>query len=150
MRILLVYPYFTDKRIDEQDIIAPPTGLYYVGAMLKKHGCRVNILNLNSPEISMPVIKKKLSDIKPDIIGFSIVHANRWGAIDVAGLAREAVPSAAIVFGGVGAAFLWKFLLSRFKRIDYVIVGEGERLFSSSAGPLHPRDPPARWRPMKY
>jgi len=133
MKILLIYPYFLEKRIDEQDIGAPPMGLYYVGAMLKKHGHAVDILNLNSRKMSAAEIKKQISQSMPDLIGFSILHANRWGGIDVASLAREVVPGVPIVFGGVGATFLWKFLLAHFKQIDYAIVGEGEYPFLNLA-----------------
>ena len=34
MKVLLVYPYFIDRRINEEDVSAIPMGLYYVGAML--------------------------------------------------------------------------------------------------------------------
>ena len=133
MKILLIYPYFLEKRIDEQDIGAPPMGLYYVGAMLKKHGHAVDILNLNRQRLSDVEIKKEISKSAPDLIGFSILHGNRWGAIDAASLAKEVVPDAPIVFGGVGATFLWKFLLTHFKQIDYAISGEGEYSFLNLA-----------------
>jgi anaerobic magnesium-protoporphyrin IX monomethyl ester cyclase len=45
MKVLLVYPYFLEKRIHEEDISALPIGLYYVGALLKSHGYEVEILN---------------------------------------------------------------------------------------------------------
>ena len=45
MKILLIYPYFLDKRIHEYDISVPPIGIYYVGAMLKENDYDVQIYN---------------------------------------------------------------------------------------------------------
>ena len=66
---------------------------------------------------------------KPDVIGFSILHANRWGGIEVARIAKHIDAKIQIVFGGIGASFLWKHLLTHFPEIDYVVVGEGEYSF---------------------
>ncbi len=37
MKILLIYPYWLEKRADIQDVIIPPIGLYYVGSVLKEN-----------------------------------------------------------------------------------------------------------------
>ncbi|MGD9061669.1 MAG: radical SAM protein, partial [Desulfobacterales bacterium] len=66
---------------------------------------------------------------KPDVIGFSILHANRWGAIDIARIAKQVNPKVKIVFGGIGATFLWEHFLTHFQEVDYVIIGEGEYPF---------------------
>jgi radical SAM superfamily enzyme YgiQ (UPF0313 family) len=34
-----------------------------------------------------------------------------------------------IVFGGVGATFLWEHFLTHFSEVDYVVIGEGEHTF---------------------
>jgi|GEM_PF-4446460 len=36
MKILLIYPYWLEKRADIQDITVPPIGMYYMGAVLKR------------------------------------------------------------------------------------------------------------------
>ena len=126
MKTLLIYPYFLDKRVHEYDISVPPMGVYYVGAMLKENGYDVQIYNWHkvnqTPDIISDVIKKE----RPDIIGFSILHANRWGGIDIAKIAKELNPEIKIVFGGIGATFLWEHLLTHFHDIDYIVLGEGE------------------------
>ncbi|MGA6925137.1 MAG: B12-binding domain-containing radical SAM protein, partial [Desulfosarcina sp.] len=84
MKILLVYPYFLDHRIDEEDISAVPMGLYYVGAMLLANGYAVDILNAYDLGHAPQKIHQVLNDRRPDVVGFSILHANRWGGIDIA------------------------------------------------------------------
>lgn len=129
MNIVLVYPYFLEARIHVEEIAAIPMGLYYVGAMLKAHGHSVDIVNWHRRPDSMDPIKETLISKHPDIIGFSIVHANRWGAIDIAGLAKRIDPQVTVVVGGIGATFLWRHLLTHFEQIDYAVLGEGERTF---------------------
>ncbi|MBC2710581.1 MAG: cobalamin B12-binding domain-containing protein [Desulfosarcina sp.] len=129
MKILLVYPYFLDNRINEEDISAIPMGLYYVGAMLRANGYAVDILNGYNLGRSPHRIYQVLGDKRPDVVGFSILHANRWGGIDIARRVKKVNPKATVVFGGVGATFLWEHFLTHFPEIDYVIRGEGEHSF---------------------
>jgi anaerobic magnesium-protoporphyrin IX monomethyl ester cyclase len=125
-RIALVYPYFLEARIHTEEIAAVPLGLYYVGAMLKAHGYEAAILNWHAADRSAAAIERALGALTPDILAFSIVHANRWGAIDIARIAKRLNPQVTIVCGGIGATFLWHHLLTHFEEIDYVIRGEGE------------------------
>ncbi|MBW2107082.1 MAG: radical SAM protein [Deltaproteobacteria bacterium] len=131
MKILLVYPYplFDRSRAYEQDIHAVPIGLYYIGAVLKEHGYDVEVLNWSqihkTPEKIIDTLRKK----KPDILGFSILNANRWAGIEIARIAKSLNPDTRIIFGGVGATFLWKHLLTHFAEIDYIVLGEAESVF---------------------
>lgn len=129
MKILLVYPYFIDQRISEEDVSAVPMGLYYVAAMLRANGYAVDILNAYNLKGVPHRIYQVLGNLRPDIVGFSILHANRWGGIDIARMVKKAIPKALVVFGGVGATFLWEHFLGHFPEIDYVIRGEAEHSF---------------------
>ncbi|HSO18675.1 MAG TPA: radical SAM protein [Desulfosarcina sp.] len=129
MKILLVYPYFLDDRISDEDVSAIPMGLYSIGAMLRANGYAVDILNAHNLGRAPHRIYQVLGDIRPDVVGFSILHANRWGGIDMARMVKKVQPHAAVVFGGVGATFLWEHLLAHFPDIDYVVRGEGEHTF---------------------
>jgi len=129
MKILLVYPYFLDNRINEEDVSAFPMGLYYVGAMLRANGYAVDILNGYNLGRAPHRIYQVLGDKRPDVVGFSILHANRWGGIDIARMAKKVNPNVTVVFGGVGATFLWEHFLTHFPQIDYVVRGEGEHSF---------------------
>ncbi|MCG2721695.1 MAG: radical SAM protein [Thermodesulfovibrionales bacterium] len=129
MKILLIYPYFLDDRLQAEDAGVVPIGVYYVGALLKEHGYDVEVLNWHDINKNPGEIEATLREKKPDIIGFSLVHANRWGGIDIARIARNLLPEVSIVFGGIGATFLWEHLLRNFGEIDYIVLGEGEYSF---------------------
>ena len=129
MKILLIYPYCLEARIHDDDTRVVPMGLYYVGALLKANGYDVEILNWHAVDRDPQEIRETLREKNPDVVGFSVLHANRWGAIDIARIAKAFNPDVNIVFGGIGATFLWEHFLSRFKEIDYCVVGEGEYPF---------------------
>jgi radical SAM superfamily enzyme YgiQ (UPF0313 family) len=129
MKIFLIYPYFLEDRIHTYDVSVPPIGIYYVGAMLKENGYEVQILNWYDARNAAELIEQILTKEQPDILGFSILHANRWGAIDIATMAKNIDPDITVVLGGIGATFLWEQLLAHFKCIDYIVLGEGEISF---------------------
>ncbi|RZB35102.1 MAG: hypothetical protein SRB1_00870 [Desulfobacteraceae bacterium Eth-SRB1] len=129
IKILLIYPYCLEDRIHAEEVSFVPIGLYYVGAFLKEDHYDVEILNWHDINKTPQKIKETLIVKKPDIIGFSILHANRWGGIEIARIAKQLDPNVKIVFGGVGATFLWKHLLTHFKEIDFAVIGEGEYTF---------------------
>ena len=130
MKILLIYPYFLETRVHgAEDVRAVPLGLYYVASVLKENQYDVKIVNWHNIDETSPKIKEVLMREKPDVIGFSILHANRWGGIDIARIAKQIEPHVKIVFGGIGATFLWNHFLTHFREIDYVVIGEGEYSF---------------------
>ncbi|MDQ7788401.1 MAG: cobalamin-dependent protein, partial [Thermodesulfovibrionales bacterium] len=129
LKILLIYPYFLDDRLQAEDAGVVPIGVYYVGALLKEHGYDVEVLNWHDINKTPGEIEATLREKNPDVIGFSLVHANRWGGIDIARIARNILPEVRIVFGGIGATFLWEHLLKHFGEIDYIVLGEGEYSF---------------------
>jgi len=129
MKILLIYPYCLEERLTEEDVGVPPIGLYYVGAVLKENNYDCEILNWYNINRTPGLIKEILVEKRPDVIGLSVFHANRWGAIEIARIARQVDPSITIVFGGIGATFLWNHFLTHFKEIDFCVLGEGEYPF---------------------
>ncbi len=129
MKILLIYPYCLEARLHAEEVSVPPIGIYYVGALLKQNNYDVEILNWYDVNKTPEVIRETLAEKQPDIIGFSVLHANRWGAIEIAGIARQLDPGVRIVFGGIGATFLWEHLLTHFNAVDFVVIGEGEKSF---------------------
>jgi len=129
LKILLIYPYCLEERIHEEDVQVPPIGLYYVGAVLREHQYDCEILNWHDINRTPGLIRETLAAKAPDVIGFSVLHANRWGAIEIARIAREMNPGIRIIFGGVGATFLWEHFLRHFKEVDFCVVGEGEYSF---------------------
>ena len=129
MKILLIYPYFLEERIHREEIQAVPIGLYSVAAVLRESQYDVEVLNWFEIDRAAQSIPEILKNKRPQVIGFSIVNGNRWGAIEIARAAKQIAPKVKIVFGGIGAHFLWEHFLNHFPEIDYIVLGEGEYSF---------------------
>ncbi len=129
MEILLIYPYFIEERIHREEIQAVPIGLYSIAAVLKENSYDVEVMNWCEINRTPEKIREILHEKVPRVIGFSIVNGNRWGAIEIARMAKEMDPKVTIVFGGIGACFLWEHFLKHFPEIDYIVLGEGEYSF---------------------
>ncbi|MBC8417822.1 MAG: radical SAM protein [Pseudomonadota bacterium] len=129
MKILLIYPYCLEERLHEEDVGVLPIGLYYVGAALRENHYDCEILNWHDINKTPGLIKETLVEKRPDVIGFSVLHANRWGAIDISRIAKQVDPSVTIVFGGIGTTFLWEHFLTHFREIDFCVLREGEYPF---------------------
>lgn len=129
MKILLIYPYFLEERVHEEELDAPPLGIFYVGALLKDGGYDVEVLNWRNLRVKDDIIQETLKAKQPEVIGFSVLQANRWGAIDIARIAKKLDPKVTVAFGGIGATFLWKHFLTHFPVVDFCVLGEGEYPF---------------------
>lgn len=123
-----------------EDIRVVPMGVYYIGALLKANGYDTEILNCHDLKNNPEKIRAYLKHNNPDIIGFSILHGNRLGGIEIAKTAKSLNPAVKIVFGGVGTTFLWKRLLTHVKEIDFAIPGEGEYVFLNLVRSIENKD----------
>jgi len=129
MNIILIYPPFSIDRVHIENIEAPPIGLHYLGTLLTEKGYDVELLNWYDVKNMPHIVREALSALRPDLVGFSIFHANRWGGIQLAKIFKDHFPDVPIVFGGIGATFLDEHLLRHFPWIDIIVRGEGERTF---------------------
>ena len=129
MKILLIYPYVLEDRIHVEDSGTVPIGLYYIGAMLRHHGHQVHILNSHQLTKDKNRFKEIFGSYQPDLIGLSILNANRFGGIEIAQMAKQVDAGIKIVFGGIGATYLWNHFLTHFEVVDYVVLEEGEYTF---------------------
>ena len=131
MKILLIYPYCLEERLNAEDAQVVPMGLFSVAAVLVEQGHDVQVLNWHHLQGKPDAVRKALVSERPDVVGLSILHANRWGGIEIARLAKKVDPGIRTVFGGIGASLLWEHFLTHFAQIDFVVVGEGEYPFAS-------------------
>lgn len=125
----MIYPYCLEARIHEEDSGVVPIGLYYIGALLKENGYDVDIFNWSRIHETPHLVSEYFRKVRPDIVGFSVLNANRWGAVEIAAIAKKLNPETKTVFGGVGATFLSDHFLKHFDTVDYVVAGEGEYPF---------------------
>jgi len=131
MKILLIYPYCLEDRINAEDTQVVPMGLYNVAAVLVEQGHDVQVLNWHHLRGQAEAMETVLAEEQPELVGLSILHANRWGGIEIARLTKKVNPEIRTVFGGIGASLLWEHFLTHFPQIDFIVTGEGEHTLAA-------------------
>ncbi len=137
MRVLLIFPPnihvidpFQRTRMKSLSwVISFPIGLGYLAAVLEKNGFEVTLYNTCSgEEFTAEMIRKRIIDSRPDVVGISVYTALAKTAVAVARMAKEINPGVKVVMGGPHATYDHENLLKHYP-VDFVVLGEGEMGF---------------------
>lgn len=101
--------------------VTPPMGLAYLAAMLEKNNFPVEILDTNALNLTIPQTIEKINQIKPDVVGVSILTPAHQYGIDIAKNLPKNILS--IAGGPHPSALADDMLKGGFK---VVVRGEGE------------------------
>ena len=120
-----------------------PLGLAYVAANLRKEHCHVSILDcflenrtqsvklengLNRIGLSDKEIYDRIKTFQPDAVGISIPFSmQHQPAVHLADIVRKTLPKIPIVAGGAHVSAAPESLNE--SEFDYLIIGEGEKVF---------------------
>jgi len=74
-------------------------------------------------------LRAKMIELAPDVVGVTAITPSIYKAEQVLEVAREVVPEALRVLGGVHATFMYKQVLSEAPQVDVIVRGEGEEIF---------------------
>lgn len=129
MTILLINPGCLDPRITDEDALIVPMGLFYIAALLKENHINARVVNLAVEQNPIDHLRALILAEKPMILGFSVLNATRFSAMEAANLAKKIDPHITVVFGGPCATFLCDHFFSLCPDLDYVVKGEGEITF---------------------
>lgn len=128
MKILLIDPKSKNPKVGDLDIgnyeLMEPLGLCYIGAVLKKDGHDVRIIQqIDEPNEKLVELAK---EYWPDVIGFGVLTSTYTNALELARLMKKET-NANVVFGGVHPTAQPEIVKDR--GMDFVILGEGEMTF---------------------
>jgi anaerobic magnesium-protoporphyrin IX monomethyl ester cyclase len=129
MHVLLIHPNYHSGGAE----IAgnwPPAWVAYLAGSLKAAGyTQVTFVDAMTNHLSDEDLKAQMIDLRPDVIGVTSITPSIYAAERVLEIARDAVPEALRVLGGVHATFMYKQVLSEAPWIDAIVRGEGEEIF---------------------
>lgn len=119
----------------------PPLGLLYLAGYLQERTSHnVHILDCQIDELSYEEIKKRLENIRPDVVGIYSSISLLYDAVQVARLAKEVDPKRHVCFGGPHLdAYPVETLGMPY--IDSVVMGEGEKSFAELVECLDKKKP---------
>ena len=129
MKIILAFPSNLSDSEDKAQI-NPPVGILFVAAKLEQEGHEVQFYDCMLEGIKLNGFKDILIKEKPDWVGLGFVSTLRAEGFKYAKAAREALPNAKIVVGGVHSTIFPRKILEKFPFIDYVISNEAEGPFA--------------------
>lgn len=113
--------------------LVPPLGLAYLGAVLRRAGHTVSMLDLRVARAPMTALRSHMGRTRPDLVGVSAMTPIFHNALHAAKVAKGA--GATVVMGGSHvSAFPRETLLHGC--VDYAILGEGEEAMVELAGRL--------------
>lgn len=110
----------------------PPAWVAYLAGALKTAGYdRVTFVDAMTNEIDDGALAKRLEELQPDIVGTTAITPSIYVAEKVMEIARDVVPNALRVLGGIHGTFMYKQVLSEAPWIDVIVRGEGEEIFTN-------------------
>ncbi|ASF46495.1 magnesium-protoporphyrin IX monomethyl ester anaerobic oxidative cyclase [Methylovulum psychrotolerans] len=128
-KILLVNPPHTaiGSRIPKEQL--PPLGLLSVGGPLLDAGFNVTLLDAEFGPLPLAAITGQIKAVQPDLLlmGHSGSTSAHETIMQIAALAKAALPAIQIIYGGVFPTYHWQDVLDGNPQIDYIVRGEGER-----------------------
>ncbi len=103
-------------------------GIEYLSSILKREGHQTYLIYFKSfKHFSLNQVFKKISQIKPDIVAFSVFTHRYQESCTIAKYIKEKF-NLKIVFGGIHPTLLPRKVIKK-DYIDFVIIGEGEYAF---------------------
>ena len=130
MRIVFVHPNY---RSGGAEIAGswPPAWVAYLAGHLRKVGFdNIHFIDAMTDNLPEEELVRRLVDLQPDVIGTTAITPSIYMAERVLELAREHVPQALRVLGGIHATFMYKQVLSEAPWVDVIVRGEGEEIFT--------------------
>jgi anaerobic magnesium-protoporphyrin IX monomethyl ester cyclase len=122
-------PYFLEERYGKLASVGatlPNLGLLMLGAVLRKAGHRVRIVDASAQGLGYEQTIEETDRFQPDIIALTAVTPSIIKTVKLASMMKEARPSVSIVIGGPHFTAVPEQTLLDCRVFDYGAVGEGE------------------------
>lgn len=129
MKILLVEAYEVGENILLSDWIMQPLGLLYLSAVLRKAGYEeIRIFDTKMYENPIIVLKRKIRDFKPDVVGFRSLSASAKFLHKLIEVTKKMDRGIITIAGGPLANASPKQTIED-DNLDYIVFNEGEITF---------------------
>ena len=123
--VLLINAPVRGARLDQHASLGLPLGLAYIAAVLRQHGYRPSIVDLNINGMDPARAKALIEMANPAVLGISTHTETYLGGLEFARIAKELRPDLPVIMGGAHASVMYEETI-REDCVDYVVKGEGE------------------------
>ncbi len=128
MRIVFMHPNY---RSGGAEIAGswPPAWVAYLTGSLKAAGFGdIHFVDAMTNNLGDEAIARRLTELRPDVVGVTAITPSIYAAERCLEIARDVVPGALRVLGGIHATFMFKQVLSEAPWVDVIVRGEGEEI----------------------
>ena len=145
-KVLLIFPPTVISNVGNVQVCIPPLGIAYLGGYLREQNYEVILLDAivegyeylvpynekyNIMGLPVELIKKRIKEIKPDVVGVSCLFSNQiTQSNNICKAVKEIDESIVTVIGGAHATFQIEQCMNNEPSIDYIVLGEGEASFT--------------------
>ncbi len=144
MRIMFIHPNYRSGGAEIAGSWPPAWVAYLTGALRKAGFDDIHFVDAMTNDLTEGQIRVKIAELQPDVVGVTSITPSIYAAERCLQIAKEVVPHAIGVLGGVHATFMFKQVLSEAPWIDVIVRGEGEevvvQLFAAIAEGRWPAD----------
>jgi anaerobic magnesium-protoporphyrin IX monomethyl ester cyclase len=123
--VLLINAPVRGAQTDQHASLGLPLGLAYIAAVLRQHGYRPSIVDLNINGMDPARVKNIIEMADPAILGISTHTETYLSGLECARIAKGLKPDVAVVMGGAHSSVMYEEVI-REDCVDYVVRGEGE------------------------
>jgi len=127
-RILLIHPNYRSGGAEIAGNWPPAWAAYLTGALRQAGYSDIHFVDAMTNNIPDEELRELIETIQPDIVGATAITPSIYKAERALEIAREAMPDAITMLGGVHATFMFKQVLSEAPWIDVIVRGEGEEI----------------------
>lgn len=131
MRIVFVHPNYHSGGAE----IAgnwPPAWVAYLTGHLRRAGFNdIHFIDAMTYHIGPEDLRTRLKALQPDVIGTTAITPAIYEAEEVLKIAKEVVPDALRVLGGIHATFMFRQVLTEAPWVDVIVRGEGEEIMTA-------------------
>ncbi|MFC3614205.1 magnesium-protoporphyrin IX monomethyl ester anaerobic oxidative cyclase [Lutimaribacter marinistellae] len=128
MRIVLIHPNYHSGGAE----IAgnwPPAWVAYIAGALRSAGFHdIHFIDAMTNHLEDEEIAVQLAELGPDVVGTTAITPSIYKAERILQIAKQVVPEALCMLGGVHATFMYRQVLSEAPWVDVIVRGEGEEI----------------------
>ncbi|MEE9614776.1 MAG: cobalamin-dependent protein, partial [Thermodesulfobacteriota bacterium] len=136
MKVLLINPPRFNEIIGNNPAIIeeergynPPLGILYVAAYLEEHSAHdVTVIDSQVEELSYNELGERISSAGPDVVGITAMTMTLIDVMKTVALVKGISKDIRVVLGGPHV-HIFPDETIRLDGVDYLILGEGERVF---------------------
>ena len=132
MKILFINPpYANFEGLKEGGGHMLPLCFGYLAAYAGKKipELKFEILDCEAEGLNYRQIKKRVENTTPDVVGITALTPPMKHVYKISEIIKEIYPNASVVVGGTHPTILPERTMTEGKKIDFIVVGEGERTF---------------------